>query len=289
MIVQTCWLTRCTFAVLFGLISSSTSGAVIGIDFNLSGPAPLNWNRLTASNASPGITPTPMALANLIAETGAATNVDFRLDSSVHTIRGFDSSPNSATIPLHSQSLADIGGYFHNDSGDNDTVTAAFSQLDPNILYKVWVFVTRMSSEIDTFTTISGTGVPITFRTLGSGPSLFINGQLGSNTRTLDSYALHVQPVATGEINVSWTEGPTATRYTVAGVAIEPVPEPASVALAVCAILAFAVRPSCLMRSSLAVARRLNNRTVCWSSINRSRRSKNSTGRWARSAAKVRR
>jgi hypothetical protein len=128
-----------------------------------------------------------------------------------------------------------------NDLGDNDTLTAIFKDLDTASLYKVWAFNTRTSGvPIDTNTTITGGGSPITFRSLGANSNLLVNGQLGSGARTLDSYALLVQPSNIGEITFAWTEGPTADRYSVAGVAIEPVPEPASASLLVLAALACA-------------------------------------------------
>lgn len=201
--------------------------ALIGVDFNLTGPAPTNWSRLTATNPSP-TTSTPLSLTNLIAENGATTNIDFSLSSSVGFIRGFDNTLAATTIPSHSNSLTNLGGYFHNDTSADDTATAIFRELDLASTYRVWVFVTRVSSVIDTYATITGSGAPITFRSLGTGPELFINGQLGSSSQTLDSYALQVLPNNSGEIIISWTEGPTASRYTVAGLAIEQVPEPAS-------------------------------------------------------------
>lgn len=248
MITQSPWSqcgTSIMFLVLFG---NASHGALIGVDFNLTGAAPTNWNRLSATNNMPGTTSTPMTLANLIDESGIATIVDFRLDSSVHTIRGFDSTPAASTIPIHSPSLADIGGYFHNDTSDNDTVTAVFQQLDVASVYKIWVFVTRVSSVIDTFATITGSGAPITFQSVGTGPSLYINGQLGSSLRTLDSYALNVLPSISGEITVFCTEGATASRYTIAGLAIEQIPEPASPLLILVAVVGFAFHSPRLAR-----------------------------------------
>lgn len=237
MIIRTRWFYTFVLIAVLGLTSSAARATLIGVDFNLAGPAPSNWSRLTATNNIPGTTPTPMSLTNLIAENGAITNVDFTVNSNVGTVRGYDITLAATIIPTHSNSLANIGGYFHNDLQDNDTLTAVFSELDATSFYKVWVFITRTTT-VDTNTTITGGGSPITFRSAGAFSNLFINGQLGSNSRTLDSYALQVLPSNSSAITISWTEGPASNRYSVAGVAIEQVPEPATASLAILASLA---------------------------------------------------
>lgn len=117
-----------------------------------------------------------------------------------------------------------------------------FTSLTPGDSYRVWVFGTRISSVIDNLVTISGAGPPVSFRQLGVGAQLFVNGELGSSLRTLRSYAVVVDATAAGSINVSWTEGPTANRYTIAALAIEKIPEPNTAALMLAGIVGWTSR-----------------------------------------------
>lgn len=201
--------------------------ALIGVDFNESGAAPTNWNRFTASNSS-STTATPITRNNLLNETGAATAVDFSLSSTFGFVRGFDNTLSAAVTPTHINPLTLLGGYLHNDTNADDTVTATFSSLAPGEHYRVWVFGTRVSSDIDNMVTILGGGAPIAFRQLGTGSQFFVNGELGTSARTLQSYALTATAAAGGTLSIRWTEGPTASRYSIGGVAIEAMPEPAT-------------------------------------------------------------
>lgn len=203
---------------------------LIGVDFDLAGQSPLNWNRIVASN-SPLTTATPLPLSNLKDEAGNATAVDFELASPYGFVRGFDSTPSASTVPAHTRPLHLLGGYFHNDANANDTAKSMFTSLTPGDSYRVWVFGTRTSTPFDNLVTISGAGSPVSFRQRGVGPQLFVNGELGSSSRTLRSYAVVVDATVAGSINISWTEGPTVTRYTIAALAIERVPEPSAGAL----------------------------------------------------------
>jgi hypothetical protein len=218
-------LTICVIVGMMLAVSgvASATGELIGVDFDNGGGSPTNWTTLTEG-------PTPSA-TDLINEAGQTTSVDISLSLSVPlTFKGYSCVPIASTIPSHTNNLTQIGDYFY--EGPSSSANATFSDLLPNFPYNVWVFGLR-SFNFDNVVTITGSGTPISFRQLGSANTLFVNGELGDSNRDLSTFAELVWSSVDGTIDIGWELGPSGTgnSWAMGAVAIEPVPEPATICL----------------------------------------------------------
>ncbi len=212
-----------------------SDAALIGVDFG--GPlTPINW---TAGSAGPN----PRVHLNLIDENGVPTAVDLRYEGLLTSdTTAFAFVPNSPHIPAHSNPLANIDGVV----SDAAAISFRFSELVPSQSYKVWVFggQTTTGAFADAFhrVTISGSGAPVSFnQDIANIGDLWINDQIGSND-PLESFALAVTASPTGELLIDVVDSlqgggaPGSPVVTIAGLAIEAVPEPSNVAAVACAL-----------------------------------------------------
>jgi hypothetical protein len=191
---------------------------LVGVDFNTAGSAaPQNWNSLTTAGSVP----------NLMNDTGAFTGWSF----AVTTVGGgftFANDPNPATVPTHTYSLANIDDYLT--GGGDVTGVSRFSNLPPLTQFNVYAFGLRAFSPINMNWTVAGAN-SITFSQIGGASELWVNGELGSSSRTLSSYARVVTSSSSGFIDFTYDpNGGAGVPYSVAGFAIEIVPEPMSLA-----------------------------------------------------------
>ncbi|MHC4882648.1 MAG: hypothetical protein ACYTCV_08625 [Planctomycetota bacterium] len=183
---------------------------LVGIDFDNIAGSPTNWTRTTGGS-------TPYSLLNLQNETGTNTMVDLRLDSTGGALSNYSTAANSSTIPIHTNAIAGLSDYFY--GSGNWTFT--FSDLQPGNSYNVYVFGLR-GFELGNNITISGGLSSIHFTQNSTIPgTLWINGEQGSNTRTLESYAELMTADINGEIIIT-VEAPSVTTAAIAGLAIEP-------------------------------------------------------------------
>jgi len=193
------------------------SSPLIGVDFTTpGGDSPINWNVISSGASSPA------TLSNLIDENGQQTGVGFSAAFGGGQVVTLDQS----TVAQHINPLGPIDDYVLSQSPD--PVVAAFRGLTPGAEYAVWVF--NMSSEFGLELAlydvlIEGGGAPINFVQTIDPQDLWINEEIGDDTRPLSDYALFQTADANGMITV--TSGlPRENRGGLGGVAIREVPSP---------------------------------------------------------------
>ncbi|MDY7002533.1 MAG: PEP-CTERM sorting domain-containing protein [Cyanobacteriota bacterium] len=201
-------------ATTFGLaiIPNSASAAIIGVDFGPSGSStPNNWTLVTGAGTT----------NDLIDETGLTTVVDIALSSPAF-IGNFGANVLASTVPTDPNPIDNIGGNLFSFSGSPLEIT--FSDLVPNQTYDYWLFGLRDGFDgTNQNVIVNGTSFS---QTAGS-RVLAINNELGTDTRTLDSYGISVTADALGQIIT--TISPNNGLYSVAGIAIEAPPDVSSV------------------------------------------------------------
>jgi hypothetical protein len=189
--------------------------------------APTSWTQQTQRVDATG----QVVLTNLIDESGTPTAIDLTLDN--YFSRQHNDTPGllAGTVPQHGVALyPGIDDYTFSSSGSTATLTATFSDLVPGLGYKLWILglsAFNYSNQV----VITGAGTPSSFSQTGLANQLFINDELGSSARTLDSYAETVTADANGRISVLLANPAAATPYNLAGLAIQAVPEPGTLAL----------------------------------------------------------
>ncbi|MCA9278061.1 MAG: hypothetical protein H6815_04645 [Phycisphaeraceae bacterium] len=193
------------FIACAALSTAASAQALIAVDFeNIGVPfSPTNWNVLSGAGALP----------NLIDETGAATGIELLVSSG----SSFETAPNPATLPMHSQSLAGADDYIF---GTGQTVLT-LNFLNPGSEYEVYVFGLRgfdMGNDI----TIAGGSAPVIFDQDGAPGDFYINSSIGSSSQDLSSYAVFQTADSAGQINITIVDDLTAggTGWTCAGIAI---------------------------------------------------------------------
>ncbi|MEX0642656.1 MAG: LamG-like jellyroll fold domain-containing protein [Pirellulales bacterium] len=166
--------------------------AIVGIDFDEvgGGASPGNWTRIP--NVDNFFT------INLRDETGANTPYTVLATTNVGAgDRGvLESDPvAAATLPTHTQSLAGLDGFAFAETVTNATITVTFGNLNENRLYEVYVFGFDGDGFSDTQeVSIGGAGAATVFTQSPSNNQLWVNGELGTSARSLESYAVLVQP-----------------------------------------------------------------------------------------------
>jgi hypothetical protein len=199
-------------------IAASPDSELIGVDFDNGAGSPTNWTTTLGGSA-------PIPLLNLKKESGASTIVDIELASTGGTFSNFATTPNASTIPIHTNVLTGLSDYFY-ESGD-PLWTFTFNDLVPGDTYNVYVFGLR-GFEMHNAVTISGGSPSIHFAQDSTTPgNLWINGELGNNARTLQSFAELMTADGSGEITIT-VAGPVNSA-TIAGLAIEPTVNPVAV------------------------------------------------------------
>ena len=218
--------------------ASLAPAALIGIDWGRT--APTNWNAGTDGR-------NPQVLNNLMDETGVITDVDMSYDgiafSDTDVRHRF--TPNSTQVPIHTNSLANLNGRVF----DADGINITFSDLISGGRYRIWLFGAQFGSTFHNVTILGG-GTPIDFTQNFSDADgeLWVNGSIGSNA-ALDTFAIVAAASALGELQLNVNDDGgvtnTAPAVSLAGVAIELVPEPTALVLLVFAGLALVSHRRC--------------------------------------------
>ena len=193
------------------------SGALVGVDFDQSGgAAPVNWGSIPGGSDS--------SFLNLIDESGAPTVIDLAVaELTDGSWFDFAVTPAANTIPQHPNALANIDGQIYTGA---DPLQLTFSELDPLADYEVYVMAAEgFYTSIDQRVTIAGDGSPLVFDQSFGQNVLFVNDQLGDDTRTLAEYAQVVTSTGAGEIVVNVDPLSGTNDVVLAGVAIFKVPE----------------------------------------------------------------
>lgn len=197
------------------------SASIVGVDFGPPASAtPGNWNLVTGPGVSPG----------LINEAGEVTAIAINLSGP--GIDNFNVSILASTIPTHSTSLANLTGSVFT---FEDRVDIAFTGLQPNTRYDIWVFGVR---DIEGRSgpafeqTVSISGGP-GFVQIGADRELVVNGQVGSSAVNLANYSVTGQANASGELSIAVVDPGNLNILTggvyLAGVALRPALEPNAV------------------------------------------------------------
>lgn len=202
------------------LIGITGAAEVVGIGFSrinsFNDGIPTNWNEITADGSFP----------NLIDESGAATTIDATLVNYFEFAQStIPLEPAPGSVPMHSTSLADLDTYVQ-PNGSNDTFV--FSDLDPMQTYNVWAIGLRSGAYTNQWTITGATSTSFSQSAAGAGELTFNSG-LGDSTKTFHSYALQMNPNASGEIAFDIAD---VSGGRVAGLAIQPVPEPSGILFA---------------------------------------------------------
>jgi hypothetical protein len=198
------------------LPASVASAALVGVDFDsniANGPA--NWKVITTSGN----------YNNLLDENGAATTIDLSISVPQTTIA---ESITPGTIPTHTTPLAGL-----NAMQVHPFFSFAFLGLTPSAQYKIWIFglYDLDSGPADFDAHIDGEVLTDINFNITSAGTLYINGAAGSSANTLDSYAITLTSTNTGFFNFFFDTNGANGEIGIAGVAIEAVPEPATLAL----------------------------------------------------------
>jgi hypothetical protein len=187
------------------------SASLVGVDFGAAASAsPTNWTLYS--------TPGDGTLNNLIDETGAATPIDLAIDFADDSaiVGGF--VPVAGELPTHLQSLTGINGSLF----DTSQLTLTFSALTPGTVYEVYVFG---GDDSDNNQSVSITGANMVSFSQSYNPNeLFINDEVGSSARTLQSYAELITASVTGTIQIVVDN--MSTFFGLAGVGIRDATPP---------------------------------------------------------------
>lgn len=194
--------------------------ALVGVDFDsTTASSPTNWTSLGTQN-------TPVTHSDLVDVNGVATTFDLTINETgiatatcgANQICGFAAAPSSLTLPVHDQSLGGIDGQIYTDA---DPIELTWSDLTPGTDYEVYVFgLEGFYDSIQQDVRITGAGSPVDFTQSFDQNSLFINGELGSNTRSLTSYAEIVTADSAGEITIDITPNGFTLDVSLGGIAI---------------------------------------------------------------------
>lgn len=197
----------------------SGNGELIGVDFDPGNSSiPPNWTRVDVfSNQS------QLSALNLTNEAGQSTAADLLF---IDITGGGGSNPSSGTLPTHSQSLAGLGGVLYSGAfgGQIAPVQALWADLNPGAEYEVYVFgLENFAGTFDQHVTITGSGTPVSFDQVTTNSTLWINGEVGSSARSLESYAQRVTATEYGTIEVRVEANSGSAGIVLAGLAVREI------------------------------------------------------------------
>ena len=190
---------------------------VLGVDYDFpccGSLTPSNWESLVF----PGDDATDIAW-----DDGRATTIDMT-STTFGTNWVFTGAPAARTIPKHAQSLKAVDG----SSSINQPLTLTYSGLTPGQEYAVMVLGLDVDPDRNFSQTVTLTGaggpLPSFIQNLKQG-ELMVNGETGSYTRTLLSYAQYVVANTAGQIIVGLTPNVGSDGVSLGGLAIAKTPE----------------------------------------------------------------
>ena len=222
--------TSATYPVTLELDSISVDVAdndallpLLGIDFDSNSSTtarPTNWN-----NIDNWIFGGSRTFSNLILEDGNLSPVDLTITRGFDSVGNGGSSPQAATLPIHTTSLALVDSVLTHNS--TSTLEIDWENLNPNTIYDVWVFGLESFGgfNIDQLVTITGSGIddpaPFVQNSAGKNGVLIVNGQDGNSNSSLESYAVPVTSNSNGEIHIDFNVLAGSNAVVLAGVGIQ--------------------------------------------------------------------
>ncbi|MDG2012917.1 MAG: trypsin-like serine protease [Pirellulaceae bacterium] len=198
------------------LVIEPSEGVLIGVDFAEAGnPAPTNWTSIAGGTNS--------TVNDLSDEDGNATVVDLAIaELTDGTWDDYAVTPGASTIPQNANDLANVDGQIYTGA---DALRLTLQDLSPNAQYEVFVMAAEgFYTSIQQVVTITGTGTPTVFNQNFATDTLFINGEVGDSTRTLDEYAAVIESSGSGEIIIDIAPDGATSDVVVAGLAIREIP-----------------------------------------------------------------
>ena len=171
-------------------------GSLVGIDFGEGDSSPINWTQIASFSQAGNL------FENLLAEDESNTPFDLSLSTSAPSADPFGTSIIASTLPSHTQSLAGLDNIVF-PSDDRGSMHAVWSDLGAGNRFEVYVFGADSEVSETQRVTISGADVPVTFtQSLGTG-ELYINGEIGSNSRPLREFAQIITADEDGRISIT--------------------------------------------------------------------------------------
>ena len=199
---------------LVATVTDNDAVILVGVDFDTAtGTSPNNWTPVNAYSV-------PHVVNDLVDESGNTTPFDLTLTGS--NSNHFAATVNASTLPVHDQSLTGIDGQIYTSL---QSVTAVWSDLNSSAEYEIYVFgLESFTGFLDDQTvTITGDGTAVQFTQLLSNGNLYVNGEVGDSTRSLQSYAHVVSPDGNDQITISVTANDGSADLVLGGLAIREV------------------------------------------------------------------
>ncbi len=224
-LLKTTMLLTATMTLMFG--SSAYAGAIVGVDFGTAGDpqtTPANW-----TFAAPADGGGADVFTNLIDETGANSGWTLTTDNPIDLWDNRTSSFPANETPQHSNPLVGLNGSAVGPDDNNADVTVTWSGLTAGVLFNFWVF-SLGANDFNQSITVSGGSAPVTFIDQRYNGHLNVNGSAGSDANTLASYAMQQTADDSGKITIL-CHPLTSSDIALGGVALQQVPEPATLSL----------------------------------------------------------
>ena len=186
-----------------------TDSDLIGADFDLDGNTPANWVTISSG--------TDQTFSDLDNERNAITPVDLTVNGT-YTALNVDIDP--ATVPLYPNALSNVDGQIQTSSQPLEII---YSDLVASTDYLVYVMAAEgIFDSIEQTVSIQGLGSPVVFEQRFNTGELFINDQVGDETRDLFEYAQLITADIDGEITIDITPIAGTDDVVLAGLAILP-------------------------------------------------------------------
>ena len=186
---------------------------VIGLDFDCcGGSAPTNWSQVTFVNQDS---------TDMMRDDGVATTVDLNL-TAFGSLNASTIGPISTELPRHNPVLTELDGH----SRGSATVTARWEDLTPGNNYGVYVFGFERADGVSYSQSVviaGATTLPAFDQVLVDG-QLQVNDEVGTNTRTLQSFEHVVAADGSGHITLTITPNVGSDGVSFAGFALREIP-----------------------------------------------------------------
>ena len=194
------------------LVRAVTNSQLVGVDFDRTdspGSSPFRWLTVTGGSN--------VDFSDLDNEQGGDTPVDVTING---TFNGLDVEVNPATIPLHPNSLAEVDGQIQT---AGEPIEVIYSDLVASTDYLVYVLSAEgVFDSIEQSVSIEGLGSPVVFEQRFNQGDLFINDQVGDNTRDLTEYAQLITSDINGQIRINVTPLGNTQDVVLSGLALLP-------------------------------------------------------------------
>lgn len=195
------------------IVNAVTASELIGVDFDVDDfNSPFSWLVVTGGSDAD--------FSDLDNEQSNDTPIDLTING---TYSGLGVEVNPATIPLHPNSLANVGGQIQT---NGEALELIYSDLVASADYLVYVLSAEgVFDSIEQTVSIQGLGNSVVFEQRFNQGDLFINDQVGDNTRNLTEYGQLITADIDGRIVIDITPIDGTQDVVLSGLAIVPYEE----------------------------------------------------------------